>query len=260
MFRKYFSTKTFPKSFTRMSHQKLQWGSHPRQHVQLFKYDSTKKDTVVFIHGGGWVQESETAVDYLPMVEGLKFDANMFGVEYRLSPEVKDPFHLLDVLHGLDHIFRNYKVSRLHLVGHSVGAFLCLQIQDHTKVVESGLKELVKADVITKTQQEEELEFLKKLEPYWKKVQLVIVIYLSGVYDIFSGLQAAKSNGVSEDEIRGYSYVLDAFVTPEHYTNATQVSNKVLIHHFRKFKLLGSMLFFIRSLMSMLKKFSQFYL
>lgn len=144
-----------------MSHEKLQWGSDPRQYVELFKYDPSKKDTVIFIHGGGWVHEIETAIDYLPMAEGLKFDANMFSLDYRLSPGVKDPYHLLDVLHGLEYVFKNYNVSKLHLVGHSVGAFLCLQIQDHTAVIESGLKELVKANVISKSQEDEELEFLE---------------------------------------------------------------------------------------------------
>lgn len=70
-------------------------------------------------------------------------------------------------------------------------------------------------------------------------MQLSNVVYLSGVYDIVQGLQAAKAEGKSEDDIEGYSYVLDAFVSPDHFAGASQVSNKSITSPFSEVQAKG---------------------
>lgn len=213
------------------SEKRVQWGDHPRQNFEIFEYDEANIETIIFIHGGAWTIEEEKPVDFLDFGTGLSLSGyNMFSVDYRLSPGVKDPLHLLDVLHSIQIILEKYKVKRIHFAGHSVGAFMCLQLQDYGNIISSGLSELIKKGIITDTEEEEHQIFLKQLKTAWEEVEIINVFYLSGVYHLPKGL---------EEDAKEYSFVLEAFVAESHYTNASQASSKILSEPFHQLKIKG---------------------
>ncbi|ODV87109.1 hypothetical protein CANARDRAFT_5665 [[Candida] arabinofermentans NRRL YB-2248] len=125
---------------------------------------------IVFIHGGAWVDPNNTLDDFDSLIE--KIDSltekrvDLFSLEYRLSPQVIHPTHLLDVLEALHLIYSQYKVREVVIVGHSVGATLCSQIIDYKHVLEKY-----------------ELEFTKQLP------QIKSVVFLAGIYDVGNMLQ-----------------------------------------------------------------------
>ncbi|CCE62876.1 hypothetical protein TPHA_0D02390 [Tetrapisispora phaffii CBS 4417] len=95
--------------------------------------------SIIFIHGGAWVDPTNTANDFKEfsgylnnLFDQLKMSEDslisMFGINYRLSPRVKHPVHLLDVINSIFNIVKNHKINNIYLVGHSVGATLIWQI------------------------------------------------------------------------------------------------------------------------------------
>ncbi|CCH44606.1 putative kynurenine formamidase [Wickerhamomyces ciferrii] len=230
------------------------YGSHPRQFIEEFKYDPSIKDTVITIHGGGWVRYVEKPSDYLKLTENLDFKANYFSLDYRLSEShllrdtddenpdklyVKYPLHLLDILQGLKLIFDNFDIKKVHFIGHSVGALFALQLQDFAQLVPIGLSELVKQKYITKDEEAKHLKFVKDFAEQWKKVELVNVIYLSGVYDLPLGLRKTATAYPSDDPLNRYAFVLDAHVSEEQFTEASVVTSTKIKEPFQTIKATG---------------------
>lgn len=102
------------------------------------KYANGYHTALIFIHGGAWVDPSNTSNDFKIMAETIN-DINLkssnhndnislFGIEYRLSPLVKHPIHLQDVIININRLIQDYKINSLYLCGHSVGATLIWQI------------------------------------------------------------------------------------------------------------------------------------
>lgn len=91
------------------------------------------KNAVVFIHGGAWIDPSNTPDDFAPLCKQiLQLDRGqslgLYGVEYRLSPTVKHPTHLYDVVENLYRLIQDKGIDKFHLLGHSVGATLAWQV------------------------------------------------------------------------------------------------------------------------------------
>ncbi|GAA5951276.1 hypothetical protein JCM3765_002432 [Sporobolomyces pararoseus] len=116
--------------------------THPRQCLDLYipPTASSTSQLLVWVHGGAW--KSEAKEDFVktlvPKVIKLT-QLPLAVVEYRLSPEVSHPQHILDVISGLSLLtssnlldceqgIAKWDRSNLSLAGHSVGAFLCCQL------------------------------------------------------------------------------------------------------------------------------------
>lgn len=90
-------------------------------------------DPVVFIHGGAWRDVNNTGDDWRELIAmvaplGVSAPTKAYALDYRLSPAVTHPHHLLDVIFALCHLKVKCGVDRVSLVGHSVGATLMLQL------------------------------------------------------------------------------------------------------------------------------------
>lgn len=104
----------------------VSYGLHPLQQIKVFAYDPAVTKLVIFIHGGAWRDPNNTYDDF----KEFAVDANAFGVNYRLLPEVKHPAHLEDVEAAIAYIKAQYGVSEYSVVGHSAGATLALQLRE----------------------------------------------------------------------------------------------------------------------------------
>lgn len=113
----------------------IRYGPAPLQEIKVFNYDPSNRELIVCIHGGAWRDPGNTYNDWdtFALLASDK-PINVFGVNYRLSPEVKHPAHLQDVNLALDYIIKKYPSERLKLVGHSVGATIALQMLDYEKI------------------------------------------------------------------------------------------------------------------------------
>ncbi|CCH44610.1 putative kynurenine formamidase [Wickerhamomyces ciferrii] len=209
------------------------WGSHPRQYVEVFKYDPSFQETIIAVHGGGWIDYTQQATDLIHIQKGLKSNINMFSLEYRLSKPkhspleifdsddyyVKDPYHLIDTLQGLKNILDNYKVSKIHLLGHSVGGFLVLQIQDFQRIIPDALEELVICGEITKDESKVQLDFINNFaQKYAPKIDLINVFYLGGIYDVKLCIENANESRWN------FCYIDDAFVSKTHYLHSSPLT------------------------------------
>ncbi|AET39150.1 arylformamidase Ecym_4070 [Eremothecium cymbalariae DBVPG len=88
-------------------------------------------EAVIYIHGGIWTSTNNTPDDFLKLSGYIKFEAkelSQYSIDYRLSPEVMHPTHLQDCLSNIYKLVKEKHISKLHLVGHSVGATLCWQL------------------------------------------------------------------------------------------------------------------------------------
>ncbi|CCH44605.1 putative kynurenine formamidase [Wickerhamomyces ciferrii] len=228
------------------------WGPHYKQFVECYKYDPEVKETVITIHGGGWVNHRRHPNDFVPLVEKVDFKANYFSVDYRTSASIlsdygrpdsletyiKAPFHLIDVLKGIQFIFNNYKVSKLHLAGHSVGAALVFQILDFIPIVTHGLSELVKHKIITKSIEQENLDFIHDFSKEWYSIKLCNTFHLAGIYDLPLALkehEELEKNGDLE-WTEGFIYILDSHVSKEHYSETLQTTSSIIKEPFQTVK------------------------
>lgn len=121
------------------------YGQHPLQTVKFHRYSPSNENTLVVVHGGAWVDPNNTFDDFLEMVEHLLEQAavhkfNIVGINYRLSPEVKHPSHIVDVVSALNFLKHEHNISTISLVGHSVGATLMLQLLSYRQL--TGVAEL----------------------------------------------------------------------------------------------------------------------
>lgn len=112
------------------------YGPHDLQTYRVFHYSSHINTSVIFIHGGAWRDPNNTYDDFEVMAQAIP--ANSFGVNYRLSPEVKHPTHLNDVTAGIQAILDAYHSDKVILVGHSVGATLIMQILQKSDITIDG--------------------------------------------------------------------------------------------------------------------------
>ncbi|KAG7810968.1 hypothetical protein KL921_002596 [Ogataea angusta] len=99
---------------------------------------------IVYIHGGAWVGESHTYNELGPLIDKLDLQLNngtytteqqvteiqLFVLDYRMSPEVVHPDHILDVLHALSFIHK-LDINKVSLIGHSAGSTMCTQILEY---------------------------------------------------------------------------------------------------------------------------------
>ncbi|SCU89046.1 LANO_0D03774g1_1 [Lachancea nothofagi CBS 11611] len=89
---------------------------------------------IVFIHGGAWIDPSNTPHDFdqlskhLLDISNSQLPFSLYAVEYRLSPEYQHPIHIQDVIDNLAQLIQQEQIDELNLLGHSVGATLCWQI------------------------------------------------------------------------------------------------------------------------------------
>lgn len=117
------------------------YGEHPLQTLKYFHYSASNEHTLFLLHGGAWRDPNNTYDDFRDLVDSLRknfshLPVNLIGINYRLSPEVTHPEHLVDVLKAIEKVSRDVGLKRVHFVGHSVGATLLLQLLDHRKMVE----------------------------------------------------------------------------------------------------------------------------
>jgi len=92
------------------------------------------RPVVVFVHGGGWVVGNKNG--FCPGLSGTEFgkffaerDVVAVFTNYRLSPKVKHPEHVIDVARAVAWVRRNIAkhggdVDRVYLMGHSAGGHL----------------------------------------------------------------------------------------------------------------------------------------
>ncbi|KAI5962162.1 BNA7 [Candida pseudojiufengensis] len=107
-----------------------EYGDHELQKIKVWNYSDNNENTFIYIHGGAWRDPNNT-YDELKTVAENNPQATFIGINYRLSPEVKHPDHYLDVYTALSYIHFNYKYKKIHLMGYSVGATICLQLIQH---------------------------------------------------------------------------------------------------------------------------------
>lgn len=118
--------------FSSISKMELAYGPDSLQKAKVYLHDPSNTRTLVFIHGGAWRDPGNTFNDfedfalYLDATSGVRL--NIFGLNYRLSPAIKHPCHLEDVVAGLNYLCSEFGITHTHLVGHSVGATLILQM------------------------------------------------------------------------------------------------------------------------------------
>lgn len=186
----------------------IRYGDHPLQTIKVFHFRKRNTQTLVLIHGGAWVDPNNSYDDFQEMVDYLnvkqKGEVNLIGINYRLSPDVKHPMHLIDVIRALNLIADQY-TRRISIIGHSVGATLIMQLFDAESIIENGLSHIGR----NYSRYRNEIEKLKQIR--FKNFFLV-----DGIYDI----QAL------EIEYSLYSsFIYQAFLNLEHIKHASQLSD-----------------------------------
>ncbi|KAK9368650.1 Alpha/Beta hydrolase protein [Lipomyces kononenkoae] len=105
---------------------------HPQQSVTIFPPSTpTPVPWVVYIHGGAWRDPSQTKDMGVPILrQSLPTAWGGMTLDYRLSPAVRHPTHLDDVLAALKFLVTEHGefISHIMIIGHSAGACLALQV------------------------------------------------------------------------------------------------------------------------------------
>ena len=186
------------------------YGDHDLQKLKVFNYSTENKHTFIYIHGGAWRDPHNTFDEMDPVVSHNK-DVNHIGINYRLSPEIKHPFHLVDILSGLKFIRENFQSENITLLGHSVGATMILQLLHFKIIVKEGLKY-----VPNESYDQNEIDQL--LDYVDKNIKFDQLLFLDGIYNVVELL----------NEYPDYSsFVNEAFVNTEHVENSTQLSSRI---------------------------------
>lgn len=113
-------------------YRQVSYGEHPRQVVSFYDripafVDSLNLPPLIFIHGGAWKDPTNTDRDVDKIAEFLNKTIPFCSIDYRLSSEVKHPAFLEDVLAASELVTKHLASTTISLIGHSVGATLCLQ-------------------------------------------------------------------------------------------------------------------------------------
>lgn len=166
------------------------------------------KYPICFIHGGAWRDPKNDYNDYEKLIryidnaflvkgnaESRSAKIQFFSIDYRLSPEVRHPKHLTDVLQCLKSISKKFDVTDVTLCGHSVGATLITQILERQKI----LKEY--------RIPEEQFEPLPNIRR---------VMFLDGIYDVNSLLREYPSYN---------SFVGEAFKDNDYVSKCNMISS-----------------------------------
>jgi len=126
----------------RMHETTEQMLSYPNGGIRLRIHDPSPqrpKPALVYLHGGGWTFFSLDTHDRLMREYAAAADVVVVGVDYALSPEVKYPYALDQVVHVMRWLAQhgsqwNIDPSRLALGGDSAGGNLalaaCLRLRD----------------------------------------------------------------------------------------------------------------------------------
>ncbi|KAK9241359.1 Alpha/Beta hydrolase protein [Lipomyces kononenkoae] len=105
---------------------------HPQQSVTIFPPSSrTPVPWAVYIHGGAWRDPRQTKDMGISILrQSLSTSWGGMTLDYRLSPAVRHPTHLDDVLAALKFLVaeQGQLISHIMIVGHSAGACLALQV------------------------------------------------------------------------------------------------------------------------------------
>lgn len=208
----------------------VSYGEHPLNRLKFFQFDKSNDVTLLLIHGGAWRDPNNTYNDFKDMISHIQNNQyaakyNLIAMNYRLSPEVKHPFHLWDVLEGLQFLVQNYDIHKILIAGHSVGATLMLQLLDYNKILDTGFQILVEDLKADKNRTETDLHVpLKKerilMNEAMEKLQLRTFCFIDGIYDI--------TQLISEYGCPYESFVNNAFSSPEQYAEATQLSSSTV--------------------------------
>lgn len=208
----------------------VSYGEHPLNRLKFFQFDKSNDVTLLLIHGGAWRDLNNTYNDFKDMISHIQKNQyaakyNLIAMNYRLSPEVKHPFHLWDVLEGLQFLVQNYDIHKILIAGHSVGATLMLQLLDYNKILDTGFQILVEDLKADKNRTETDLHVpLKKerilMNEAMEKLQLRTFCFIDGIYDI--------TQLISEYGCPYESFVNNAFSSPEQYAEATQLSSSTV--------------------------------
>lgn len=179
--------------------QEFKYGDDPRQVIGLYCYNPAYSNlsSIVFIHGGAWVDERNSYHDWTVMASYIKAHEphrNIFGLNYRLLPHVKHPSHVFDIYQALMFLSRTLLCASFLLVGHLVGATLALQML----ATKSLLGDIAHPLPFT----------LEKL------------VLLDGIYSVPDLLQEYPSYS---------SFVNKAFSSPEQYQLASPVSSSQVL-------------------------------
>ncbi|CUM57362.1 unnamed protein product [Debaryomyces tyrocola] len=206
------------------------YGEHPLKQLKFYQFDKSNDETLLLIHGGAWRDPNNTYNDFKDMVSHIQKNQyaakyNLIAINYRLSPEVKHPFHLWDVLEGLQFLVQNYNIHKILIAGHSVGATLMLQLLDYNRILDTGFRILVEDLKADKKPTETGLHVPLKEErtlmnEAMEKLQLRTFCFIDGIYDI---VQLISEYGGPYE-----SFVNNAFSSPEQYAEATQLSSSTI--------------------------------
>lgn len=191
----------------------IKYGDHPLQEIKLFRFSESNSKTLVFIHGGAWRDPDNTYDDFQEVVQKIgDIGMNLIGINYRLSPEIKHPYHLQDVVRALSTLSTDLKVTKVLVVGHSVGATLMLQLLNYKHIIAEALNEL--SDEPVQLSLPETLKFES-------------LLFVDGIYNIAE---------LVEEYPDYIGFVSEAFTSKSMYTAATQLSSQISpeLKHFEK--------------------------
>ncbi|KAM9927500.1 hypothetical protein OXX80_010271 [Metschnikowia pulcherrima] len=180
------------------------YGVHPLQKLKVFHHSPENTQTLLLIHGGAWNDPGNTYNDFMQMADSLmrkRVSVNVIGINYRLTPEIVHPFHLQDLVDGIEFLAREYNVFRISVLGHSVGATMALQLLNYKQILEAGYEHL-----------QEKVDFsIPDL-----KIELDTIFFIDGIYDI--------ADLVAEYGPPYQAFVDRAFVSRKQYAEAVQPS------------------------------------
>ncbi|KAG7662153.1 BNA7 [[Candida] subhashii] len=188
------------------------YGSHSLQTIKIFHYEESNETTFLYIHGGAWRDPNNTFDDFEEIakehVQLSNLSINIIGINYRLSPEIKHPFHLLDVLEAIRYLYKTLGIKKASILGHSVGATLMLQLLHYQEIVGLGFEN---------SSQVSPNQYLQELfDDIERNFTIDNLVFLDGIYDTIELL----------NEYPEYSsFVYEAFQSEEAVIDSTQPSS-----------------------------------
>lgn len=188
-----------------MNASEIAYGGEPLQKIKIFNFSPENSHTIVFIHGGAWRDPNNTFLDFNELVGYLLEKYNLIGVNYRLSPEYKHPYHLVDVARAIAKIQTIVgSDSDYSFVGHSVGATLLLQLLNYQDIITLGGAGHDESDGNL-------IERLPKL-----LLNIHSIFFVDGIYDI--------GDLIAEYGAPYKAFVDSAFQDEKHYMEASQMT------------------------------------
>jgi acetyl esterase/lipase len=112
----------------RKSHLNLEYGSSPRERLDLFLADNPGAPTLIFIHGGYWQMNDKEGFAFLadgPLARGI----NLAVVEYTLAPDARMDRIVGEIRHSIAWLSEHLgeygaDPRRIYVAGHSAGGHL----------------------------------------------------------------------------------------------------------------------------------------